>query len=299
MQELAVGEYATLAEGLYLEGLSYDFGRDVVWYSDVVKGGIHGVKPDGTPFGAFNEDRMWTGGVMMNSCGAVLSSGQGGIMWNNPDTGKSGWLLQEIDGEPINGVNEMWPDGEGGIFFGGLDIENIIAGKATRPVSLYRLTADRRVLTLDADIYFANGVAYDADRRRFYCSDTFRTSWTWDVADDLSLTNQCELLKKTDCDGLALEADGTVLITGVYSPGKILRVTPDGEELAPLLTPEGATTQIRFGGQDLRDTYLVVVPADAGDALKEGRMPSGVSQLYRGRAEKPGVGVGTSNFKLG
>ena len=38
----------------------------------------------------------------MNSCGAVLSTGQGGIMWNNPDTGKSGWLLDTIDGVPIN-----------------------------------------------------------------------------------------------------------------------------------------------------------------------------------------------------
>ena len=65
MRELAVGDYENLAEGIYLEGLGYDFGRDVIWYSDVIKGGIHGVKPDGSVVGSFNNDRMYTGGVMM------------------------------------------------------------------------------------------------------------------------------------------------------------------------------------------------------------------------------------------
>jgi hypothetical protein len=61
------------------------------------------------------------GGVLVNEDGSVLSSGPGGIMWNNPDTGKSGWLLREIDGNPINGINEMIPDGTGGIDFGTSD----------------------------------------------------------------------------------------------------------------------------------------------------------------------------------
>ena len=39
MTELAVGEYTALAEGIYLEGLSVDHQREVVWYSDVITGG--------------------------------------------------------------------------------------------------------------------------------------------------------------------------------------------------------------------------------------------------------------------
>ena len=54
----------------------------------MIGGGIHGVKPDATKVTSFNESRMWTGGVMMNADGAVLSTGEGGIMWNNPDTGQ-------------------------------------------------------------------------------------------------------------------------------------------------------------------------------------------------------------------
>lgn len=299
MGKLAVGEFRKIAEGIYLEGLSYDFGRDVIWYSDVIKGGIHGVRTDGTPFGSFNEDRMWTGGVMMNADGSVLSSGAGGIMWNNPASGKSGWLLHEIDGKVINGINEMWPDGTGGIYFGTNDIEMIIVAQATRPTAIYRLTVDGKVIRLAEDINFSNGIGYDARRGKFYCSDTFNVAWAWDVADDLSLTNRRVLLKKEDCDGLALDAEGNIWITGFRSSGFITRVNPDGILQPRVKTPEGSITQVRFGGQDLRDYYINVVPADGGDSLKDGKPLSGASCLYRGRSEVAGVAVAPANFKLG
>ena len=94
MSDALVEGFKAIAEGVYLEGLAVDQARNVIWYSDVIAGGIHGVTPEGEHRYSFNESRMWTGGVMINSDGAVLSTGQGGIMWNNPDTGRSGWLLK-------------------------------------------------------------------------------------------------------------------------------------------------------------------------------------------------------------
>jgi len=299
MGELAVGEYEKVAAGVYLEGLSYDFGREMIWYSDVITGGIHGVKPDGTKVGSFNQDRMWTGGVMMNADGSVLSTGEQGIMWNNPDTGKSGWLLDELEGQPINGINEMWPDGTGGIFFGTNDIEKIIVGEDTRPTALHRLTKDRKAIKLADGLRFTNGIAHDRVHRRFYCNSTFDSPQLFDVADDLSLSNQRQLIEKEDCDGMSLDSAGNVWITGFRSQFRE-RVAPDGTRLARVETPEGSVTQVRFGGKDLRDYYITVVPADGGDTLKEGgALTSNNSFVYRGRSEIPGVGIAAANFKLG
>ena len=298
MEKLSVGAYVPLAEGIYLEGLAYDFQRDVIWYSDVIKGGIHGVKPDGTPVGSLNEGRMWTGGIMMNACGAVLSTGQGGIMWNNPDTGRSGWLIREIEGQPINGINEMWPDGTGGIYFGTNDIERIIEARETRPSAIYRLTADREIIMLDDDVFFSNGIAYDADRQRFYCSDTFNKAWVWDVKPDKAFANKRVLREWEDCDGLALDAHGNVWITGFRSPGLLKRISPEGEDLEPVETPVGSTTQIRFGGADLCDCYINIVPSDGGDSLKDGTPLKSPSYLYRGRLRTPGLAVPPSSFTL-
>lgn len=294
-----VGEFEKIASGIYLEGLAVDYKRDIIWYSDVIKGGIHGVKPDGTKVTSFNDDRMWTGGVYMNEDGSMLSSGQYGIMWNNPDTGKSGWLLEELEGQRINGINEIAPDGAGGIFFGTNDIENIILGQPARPSTLYRLTADREVIKLTEGIGFANGVMYDAGRKSFYCNDTFHCTWAFDVRDDLSLGNKRLLLEREDVDGMALDAEGNLWITGFRS-NFLTRIKPDGTPLARVETPAGSITQVRFGGGDMRDYYINSVPSDGGDTLKEGgALTENNSFLFRGRSEVPGMPLAPARFKLG
>lgn len=291
--------FTEIARGIYLEGLSIDHKREVVWFSDVIAGGVHGVTFDGTKVGTFNEGRMWTGGIMMNEDGSVLSTGQFGIKWNNPDTGKLGWLLDELDGKPINGINEMWPDGTGGMYIGTNDIEQIILGQDTRPTALYRLTADREVIKLAEGIGFTNGIAFDPERRKFYCNDTFHCTWSFDVADDLTLSNKQCLLEKDDADGMSLDSEGNVWITGFRS-NFLTRIAPDGTSLPRIQTPPGSITQVRFSGADARDYFFNVVPADGGDTLKEGgEITQANSILYRGRSDVPGVLVQPTRFKLG
>ena len=298
MADAHLGGFEPVARGLYLEGLALDHERGIVWYSDVIAGGVHGLWPDGRTQ-TLNPGRMWTGGVLMNADGAVLSSGAGGIMWNDPATGKSGWLLHEIDGQVINGINEMVPDGTGGILFGTNDIEMVERGQPTRPTSIYRLTADRQLIKLAEGIGFSNGLMLSADRKQFYCNDTFVCSWAFDVGPDFALTNKRVLLAKEDVDGMALDAEGNVWITGFRS-GAITRLQPDGAPLADYPTPGGAITQVRFGGADGRDVYINTVPADAGDTLKEGGAPTEQrSVLYRGRSETPGMLIAPARFELG
>ncbi|MDB5723555.1 MAG: Gluconolactonase [Novosphingobium sp.] len=298
MTAATTSAFDKVASGIYLEGLAIDADGGVVWYSDVIAGGVHGVKPDGSSAGSFNPGRMWTGGVMMNHDGAVLSSGEGGIMWNHPGTGQSGWLLDTLDGQPVNGINEMAPDGTGGIFFGTNDIEMVIKGEATRPTELWRLTADRQAIKLADGIGFTNGLAYDAQRRRFYCNDTFHCTWVFDVAEDLTLHNRRVLLEKEDVDGMALDAAGNLWITGFRS-NFLTRVAPDGQLLDRVETPAGSITQLRFGGVDLRDIYFNSVPADGGDTLKEGgEMTAANSFLFRTRSEISGLLIEPAGFEL-
>jgi sugar lactone lactonase YvrE len=292
------GKFERIAQGFYLEGLAVDYVRDVVWYSDVIGGGVHGVDPNGSVI-ILNPDRMWTGGIMMNADGSVLSSGAGGIMWNHPDTGKSGWLIAEISGRPINGINEMIPDGTGGIYFGTVDIEQIIKGEPTRPASLYRLTVEGRTQVVAEGLGFANGIMLSADRKQLYYNDTFDATYVFDVLTDMSLTNRRLLVKKEDCDGMALDVEGNLWISG-YRSSELTRARPDGALLPAVPTPADAVTQIRFGGLDMRDYYITCVPADGGDSLKVGKRPTEErSFLYRGRSEVPGMAIAPARFRLG
>lgn len=289
---------AKIASGLYLEGLCVDHARGVIWYSDVIGGGIHGVRPDGTPVCSFNAGRQWTGGVMMNADGAVLSSGEGGIMWNHPESGRSGWLLRDLDGHPINGINEMVPDGTGGIIFGTLDIENVIKGEPARPTALWRLAANRQLILLADGIGFTNGLMLDRPRARFYCNETFAGTLAFDVTTDLRLDNRHLLLEKEDADGMALDSEGTLWITGFRSAA-FTRISSTGERLADWPAPASAITQLRFGGEDGCDAYFTSVPADGGDTLKEGgQITRADSHLFRARAPVPGLKLEPARFIL-
>ena len=292
-------EFEKIASGIYLEGLAIDHVRDVIWYSDVIAGGIHGVKPNGTKVISFNQDRMWTGGIMVNEDGSVLSTGERGIMWNNPETGKSGWLLDSLEGKPINGINEMMPDGTGGIFFGTNDIEMVIQGGETRPTELWRMTADRQLIKLADGINFSNGIMFDAQRKRFYCNDTFKGTWAFDVTGDLLLENRQMFLEKEDADGMALDAEGNVWITGFRS-SFITRMGTDGTRLPNFETSAGSITQVRFGGADMRDIYFNSVPSDGGDTLKDGGEITAMNSfLFKGRSHVAGLRIEPARFVLG
>lgn len=287
----------TLASGIYLEGLAVDYQRNIIWYSDVIGGGVHGVMPDGS-VESLNADRMWTGGLMINADGSVLSSGEGGIMWSNLETGESGWLINEIDGELINGINEMSPDGQGGLIFGTCDIEIVKIGGTPRPTTIYRLSVDGEVTKLADGIGFSNGLMYDQFRHKLYCNDTFNRCWAFDVTPELTLSNKQIFLDKDDVDGMALDAEGNVWITGFRS-NNVARVRPDGVSLPPLETPAGAITQIRFGGADMRDLYLNSVPIGGGDRLKDGEVPTeNGSFLLHTRSETAGMPIETARFTL-
>ncbi|MCB2077452.1 MAG: SMP-30/gluconolactonase/LRE family protein [Novosphingobium sp.] len=297
--ELKPGEFRNLASGIYLEGLTVDYARNMIWYSDVISGGVHGAGFDGAPHPTLNPERMWTGGIMMNADGAVLSSGQGGIMWNNPDTGKSGWLIDTIDGVRVNGINEMMPDGIGGMWFGTVDIEMIEQGKDARPAKIYRLAADGTVTLAAEGLGFANGIMMSADGKQLFYNDTFDATYAFDIGSDMTLSNKRKLLDKYDCDGMALDAEGNLWLTGFQS-GHFERITPNGDRLPPVQTPEHAITQIRFGGPDMRDYVFTSVPADGGDSLKEGKpLTARHSYLYRGRSEVPGMRIEPTQFTLG
>ncbi|WP_454798474.1 SMP-30/gluconolactonase/LRE family protein [Novosphingobium lindaniclasticum] len=287
---------SAIASGTYLEGLIVNTADDAIWYSDVLAGGVYAVGRDGSPLATFNPDRRWTGGLMLNADGRVLSSGPGGIMWNDPVSQESGWLLKEIEGAPINGINEMAPDGEGGIIFGTCDIAAVEQGVTPRSTSIYRMTRAGLTAKLADEIGFANGIAFNTATRTLFCNDTFCGTWAFDVDTQWRLANRRLILEKEDVDGLALDAEGTLWVTGFRSDF-LTCLSPSGEILARIAVPAGAITQVRFGGTDMRDLFLTAVPATGGDTLKDGGEIAGAhSFLLKCRSHVAGAPIPRANF---
>jgi sugar lactone lactonase YvrE len=279
--------FVPLARGFYLEGLLVD--GDNVWFTDVITGGVRRVGSDQVLL----KNRTMIGGLLLNADGSLLVAGRGDIVWVHPTAGAEGML---VDG--FQGTNEMYPDGQGGIVFGTIDLPAILRGVKPGPSSIYRVSADRRKTLLHEGLAFANGLAISSDRATLFFNESFAATRAFPIAADGLLRAPRLVADKTDCDGMALDVEGNLWISG-FSSSELLCLRPDGREVRRLKLPGSACSNVRFGGPDMRDLYVTVVDPASAQALANGTpLKEQNSVLLRTRSPVPGAQVARSAFRL-
>jgi sugar lactone lactonase YvrE len=268
---------------------------DAVWFTDLLLGGLHRLSPGGK-IDTFLADSKHIGGVVLNADGAIICGGGAGLVWLDPETGRSGVLLNSADGEPLSGVNDMYPDGRGGIYFGTLSQ----AGEYGQPhtlTGLYRANADGHATLLKDGLKFANGVGLSPDRRRLYHVESLSSIFVYDVASDGGLTNKAVFSTQEDGDGLAVDAEGCVWVAG-FGSGELVRYRPDGSVERRVPVPHKVVTSLTFGGADLRDLYVTTAGDQGVDALLRGELPPREAAVFHARAAVPGLPTPRTRFRI-
>jgi sugar lactone lactonase YvrE len=279
--------FTPLARGFYLEGLLVDGGN--IWFTDVITGGVRRVGSDQVLL----KNRTMIGGLLLNVDGSLLVAGQRDIVWAHPTTGAEGVLVNGFQG-----TNEMYPDGQGGIVFGTIDLPAILRGEKPGPSSIYRVSDDRKKTLLHEGLAFANGLAISSDRKTLFFNESFAATRAFPIEANGSLGAPRLLADKPDCDGMALDVEGNVWITG-FSSGELLCLQPDGREIRRLKLPGNACSNVRFGGPDMRDLYVTVVDPASAQALARGTpLKEQKSVLFRTRSPVPGSPIARPMFKL-
>jgi len=181
-------------------------------------------------------------------------------------TGAVEVLHTECDGRPLRGPNDLVVDEIGGVWFtdhGKGRIDSVDRG------GLYYLPPDGSAVVEQAfPLLGANGVGLSPDNRRVYVAETFTGRlWACDLdapgeirpaAGSLAMRHGgvCVAATPLSFDSLAVEADGRVAIGGI-SEG-IVVVTPDGSEIDVYPIPGDITTNIAFGGADMRRAVITL-----------------------------------------
>lgn len=284
-------EFTKVAQGFYLEALLID-GADI-WYTDVVRGGVRKVGSDDVVLG----DRTMIGGLLRNEDGRLLVSGSagdaGGIAWADPATGAAGSLLTASFG-----VNEMYALPDGGMVFGTIDLAAILRGEKPSPSTIERIDAAGTITRLWEGLTFANGLAMSPDGATLYFNESFSASRAFPVKADGSLSEPRSLIDMYDCDGMALDAEGNIWVTG-FGSGFLRCIRPDGTEVRRLSLPGLASTNVRFAGPDMMDLYITIVDPRAARALAEGRpIERQDSAIFQTRSPVPGAVPAQTRFKL-
>jgi gluconolactonase len=181
-------------------------------------------------------------------------------------TGSIKRLYDGFDGRPLRGPNDLVVDEVDGIWF--TDHGKGRLQSVDRGALYYAPPGGGSLRRVAFPLLGPNGVGLSPDGRVVYVAETHTGRlWAWDLsgpgvvepaAGSIAVRHggRCVAATPYSLDSLAVEADGRVDI-GAIGDG-IVSITPDGEEVDVYPIPGDVTTNIAFGGDDMRIAVITL-----------------------------------------
>jgi gluconolactonase len=269
MQEVVTGY------GL-IEGPVWD--RDMgLYFSDVRDGGIHLLDHAGEVITVLPR-RRGVGGIALHEEGGLVFGGRD-ISWSPLDGGEGRVLLSAAEAGGI-GFNDLTTDAAGRIWVGSLAFR-VFSTDEPKPGSLHVIDLDGSMRTEAGGVMLTNGLGFSPDGRRLYHSDT-RSNLVrvYDVTADGSVTGWRPFVQfDGGADGLKVAADGSLWVADARG-GRVAVFEPDGTHRSDVAVPLPMVTSLCFGGDDLRDLFVVTG--------SEGGPSEACGTVFRTRVDVPG-----------
>lgn len=264
----------TLAWGYGLiEGPRVDVDGNL-FFSDVHNGGVFRRSPDGEITVAIPK-RRGVGGIALHADGGLVVGGR------NICHVKNGETRVVFDNE-APGFNDLMADEQGRVYCGTLrsnPFDDLTAERT--PGECLRLELDGTATEVYGGVALTNGIGFSPAGDRMYHSDTGNHHLICHDILDGTVTNRRALFEHPTFfpDGLAVDSDGTIWVAD-FGNRCVRGLSPEGVEVAKIEVPAKEVTSVCFGGDDLRDLYIVT--ADNTDD------PSRRGTIFRTRAEVAG-----------
>ncbi len=228
-----------------------------LYFSDVPNGGIHRLGLDGKVSLALPK-RRGVGGMALHASGGLVMGGRD-IAFVSLDE-RPGEILLTPDKVPgAIGFNDLTTDRAGRIYVGSLAFR-VFGGEAPKPGHLVRIGLDGTAQILSEGVMLSNGLGFSPDGTRLYHSDTRGAGVrVYDVGPGGSVGPWrvfASLDKIGAPDGLKVASDGSVWVADAHG-GRVAVFEPDGTHRMDLAVPLPMVTSLCFGGDDLRDLYVV------------------------------------------
>jgi gluconolactonase len=251
-------EQISTGHGL-LEGPLWD--KDIgLIVADAVVGGVWKIATGQQPT-VVVPHRRGIGGLSLHENGAVVIGGRNLALKWPEGTGKTDTvvLLENNPSADIIGFNDFTTDSAGRIYVGSLAFVAMDENRGGKSGSLFVIDLDGSSRVVAEDILLTNGLGFSPDGRTLYHSDSLRnTVFCYDVREngDLGPKRDFVTLAKGMPDGLIVDAAGNVWVAAPYE-GAVQIYSAKGKLVAEVRIPVPMVTSLCFGGDDLRDVYIV------------------------------------------
>jgi len=182
------------------------------------------------------------------------------------DTGKVEDLYTECDRHPLRGPNDIVFDASGGFWF--TDFGKTRERDRDRTGVYYAKPDGSLIREVVFPLDGPNGIGLSPDGKRLYVAETFTGRlWSWDVSAPGEVVpvpgiggggNLVVGLPGMQLfDSLAVDSAGNVCVATIANGG-ITVVPPAGEPVTHVPMPDVLTTNICFGGPDLRTAFITL-----------------------------------------
>lgn len=238
-----------------IEGPVWDAQRGL-YFSDVIYGGVFLLDRAGKVSPVVPK-RRGIGGMALHAQGGLVI---GGRDIAHVDLAGNSRTLLALDAIPGGtGFNDLVADDAGRIYVGSLAYR-VFGGETPRPGYLHVIDLDGTMRTLSDGVMLTNGLGFSPDRRVLYHSDA-REGFVraYDVKDDGSVGPWRKFAAFAPGgvpDGLKVASDGSVWVADAHG-SRVAVFAKDGTHLRDVAVPLPMVTSLCFGGDDLRDLYIV------------------------------------------
>jgi D-xylonolactonase len=246
-----------LATGFGLiEGPVWDPARGL-YFSDVSNGGVHLLDRAGK-VSLVVPKRRGIGGMALHERGGLVVGGRD-IAWVSLKEAATRSLLP-LDAIPgATGFNDLTTDRAGRIYVGSLAFR-VFGGEEPKPGHLHVIDLDGRMRTLSDGILLTNGLGFSPDGRKLYhCDARAALVRVYDANADGTVgpwQTFASLGPAAVPDGLKVASDGSVWVADAHG-GRVVVFGADGVRRQEIAVPLPMVTSLCFGGDDLRDLYIV------------------------------------------
>lgn len=282
MQQVATGY------GL-IEGPVWDPAHGL-YFSDVINGGVFLLDRAGKVSQVVPK-RRGIGGMALHASGGLVVGGRD-IAWVSLTDGATRTLLAQAAIPGATGFNDLTTDAAGRVYVGSLAYR-VFGGEAPKPGFLHVIELDGTMRTVSDGILLTNGLGFSPDGRRLHHSDARAgIVRVYDVKSDGGVgpwRRFAALGEGRVPDGLKVASDGSVWVADAHG-GRVAVFAADGTHVRDIAVPLPMVTSLCFGGDDLRDLYIVTG--------SRGGPSENCGSIFRMRSEVAGLALPPARVRL-
>lgn len=177
-------------------------------------------------------------------------------------------LYTQSGSGPLKGPNDLVFDRHGGFWF--TDHGKVRPREVDRGGVCYALADGSAIREAVFPLWSPNGIGLSPDEKTLYVAETFTGRlWAFDIGEPGHILARpwpdspnggrlaCRLPGMQNIDSLAADAEGNICLA-TLGEGGITVVSPAGQVLHRVELPDPMTTNICFGGKDLKTAFVTL-----------------------------------------